>query len=163
MAVNVFLELSDGIKGESQDVEHKDKIDIHSWSWGLSNSGTGHQGSGSGGGKLSVQDIGFTKVVDLATNDLIQRCANGFHIATGTLTVCKAGGETPVPYLIIDLEHILVTNYSTGGSADQTDRVMESFTLNFKKFKVNYLIQDNTGASGTGSGFGWDIPGNVAT
>ena len=45
MAVDMFLEI-DGVKGESVDKVHKDKIDIMSWQWGIANSGTFHHGSG---------------------------------------------------------------------------------------------------------------------
>ena len=50
MAVNIFLKLGNGIKGESQNDQHKDWIDILSWSVGMTQSGTTHLGSGGGGG-----------------------------------------------------------------------------------------------------------------
>ena len=70
MAVDIFLKLSNNIKGESQDETHRNEIDVLAWNWGLTQSGTTHVGSGGGGGKVNVQDITLTKYVDLATNDL---------------------------------------------------------------------------------------------
>jgi len=84
MAVDMFLEL-DGIKGESVDATHKDKIDVLSWSWGLSNTGTFHHGSGGGAGKANFQDISITKYIDKATADLWYHTASGKHIAKGSL------------------------------------------------------------------------------
>ena len=83
MAVDIFLKLSNNIKGESQDDTHRNEIDVLAWNWGLTQSGTTHVGSGGGGGKVNVQDITLTKYVDLATNDLIKRCTSGEHIESG--------------------------------------------------------------------------------
>jgi type VI secretion system secreted protein Hcp len=160
MAVDIFLELSNNIKGEAQDAVHKDKIDILAWSWGMSNSGTTHMATGGGGGKVNVQDISFTKYVDLSSNDLIKKCSNGTHIDTGRLTVRKSGGEAPVEYFTIDFEMIMVTSYSTGGSKDGLDRITENFTLNFRKFDITYSLQDATGIAGAETKAGWDVAAN---
>jgi type VI secretion system secreted protein Hcp len=161
MAVDIFLELSNNIKGESQDSVHADKIDIMAWSWGMSNSGTTHMATGGGGGKVNVQDISFTKYVDLASNDLIKKCANGTHIDTGKLTVRKSGGDAPVEYFKINFEMIMVTSYQTGGSKDGLDRITENFTLNFRKFEIIYSTQEATGIAGAESPAGWDVAANT--
>jgi type VI secretion system secreted protein Hcp len=160
MAVDIFLKLSNGIKGESQDATHKDEIDILSWNWGMSNSGTTHMATGGGGGKVNVSDISFTKLVDLASNDLIKRCADGSHIDTGKLVVRKSGGTSPVEYFTIDFNMIMVTSYSTGGSKDGLDRISENFTLNFRKFNITYKTQTEKGGDGTSQSAGWDIAKN---
>lgn len=162
MAVDIFLELSNDIKGESQDTVYgpKNAIDILAWSWGLSNSGTTHMGTGGGGGKVNVQDISFTKYVDLASNELIKRCANGDHIEKGTLTVRKAGGEAPVEYFKVEFQMIMVTSYSTGGSKDGLDRITENFTLNFRRFQIAYKLQEEAGIEGTEALVGWEIAKN---
>jgi len=72
MAVDIFLKLSNNIRGESQDATYKDNIDVLAWSWGMSQSGTTHMGPGGGGGKVSVQDLSINKYVDLSSNDLIK-------------------------------------------------------------------------------------------
>lgn len=161
MSIDVFLYLSNGIKGESQDDQHRDLIDVIAWNWGLSQSGTTHMGAGGGGGKVAVQDISLTKYVDLATGDLIQRCANGEHIEDGHLIVRKAGGGKPVEYMRIDLKHIMISSYSTGGSSDGLDRVSETVTLNFRNFQVTYKTQDDSGADGAEKIAGWDIASNT--
>ncbi|MFQ1701971.1 Hcp family type VI secretion system effector [Loktanella agnita] len=161
MAVDIFLKLSNNIKGESQDSTHMDEIDVLAWNWGLSQSGTTHIGAGGGGGKVNVQDISLTKYVDLASNDLIKRCTTGEHIETGELVVRKSGGSAPVEYFRIKLENVMITSYATGGSKDGLDRIQENLTLNFRKFEVAYTLQEASGAAGAESLAGWDIAQNA--
>jgi type VI secretion system secreted protein Hcp len=157
VAVDMFLDL-DGVKGESIDKAHKDKIDILAWSWGLSNTGTFHHGSGGGAGKANFQDISVTKYIDAASPDLMLYCANGKHFAKGKLIVRKAG-EKPLEYLTIDIEKVLVSSYSTGGSGGE-ERLTENVTLNFAKVKIEYVTQNEKGAKGTPHAFTWDIGAN---
>jgi type VI secretion system secreted protein Hcp len=158
MAVDMFLKL-DGIKGESADAKHKGEIDIESFSWSMAQTGGGHRGSGSGSGKVDVNDISIQKVVDKSSPSLMLACANGKHIAKGTLTVRKAG-ENPLDYLTIDLENILISNYQTSG-AQAADIPTESVTLNFVKMKLEYWTQTDKGAKGENSNFSWDVAQNM--
>lgn len=158
MALDMFLEL-EGIKGESKDSKHKEKIDVLAWSWGVSNSGSFHQGSGGGAGKANFQDISFTKYIDKASADLLYACASGKHIPKGTLIVRKAG-EQPLEYLLYKLTEIMVSSVSTGGSGGE-DRLTENVTLNFSKVAVEYFVQDAKGAGKAAGSFTWDIAGNV--
>ena len=158
MAVDMFLKL-EGISGESKDSSHKGEIDVLAWSWGLSNSGTAHVGGGAGAGKVNVQDLSFTKYVDLATSPLLLAAANGKHIGKATLVVRKAG-ETPLEYITITMTDVLVSAVSTGGSGGE-DRLTENVSLNFAKVEVSYKEQSQAGkAAGTGD-FKWDIAGNI--
>lgn len=157
MAVDMFLKL-DGIQGESHDAKHKNEIDIQSWSWGMSQMGTHGFGGGGGAGKVSVADMHFSKLVDKASPALALHCCNGKHIKKGKLIVRKAG-ENPLEYLTVELEDILVSHVSTGGSQGE-DRLTENFTLNFAKFKLEYIPQTDSGAGGKRSEAKWDIPAN---
>src|SRR5262245_6177039 len=158
MAVDMFLEL-EGVKGESVDKVHKDKIDIMSWQWGIANSGTFHHGSGGGAGKASFQDITITKYIDAASPNLMLFCANGKHFGKGKLIVRKAG-ENPLEYLTVSFEKVMVTAYSTGGSGGG-ERLTENVTLNFAKMKLEYVTQSEKGGKGTPHAFGWDISQNA--
>lgn len=160
MAVDIFLKLSNNIRGEAQDDVHKDAIDILDWQWGMSQSGTTHMGQGGGGGKVNVGDITVVKYVDLSTSDLLKRCTSGDHIESGELIVRKSGGTSPVEYMRIKFENIIVSSYTTGGSKDGLDRVQETLTLNFRKFEVIYTLQEDSGAAGAESMAGWDIAEN---
>lgn len=158
MAVDMFLDL-DGVKGESVDKAHKDKMDILSWNWGLANSGTAHAGAGAGSGKAKFNDITVTKFIDAASPNLMLFCANGKHLSKGKIIVRKAG-ENPLEYLTIDFQNAMVTQYTTGGSGGE-ERLTERVTINFAKVKVEYIAQAVAGGKGTPQAFSWDIAGNV--
>lgn len=157
MAVDMFLEL-DGIKGESQDAKHKDKIDVLSWSWGLSQTGSFHQGSGGGAGKANFQDLTVAKYVDKASCDLMARCASGKHIAKGSLIIRKAG-ENPLEYLVYKFTDLLVSSVSTGGAG--SERLTETVSLNFAKVEAEYKVQDAKGAGQAAGTFTWNIATNA--
>jgi type VI secretion system secreted protein Hcp len=158
MAVDMFLEL-EGVKGESKDKTHAGKIDLLAWAWGLANSGSFHSGSGGGTGKASFQDISVTKFVDAASPTLMLYCSNGKHFKTGKLIVRKAG-ESPLEYIIINLEKIIVSSYSTGGSGGE-DRLTENVALNFATVKLEYWTQTDAGGKGDCFDYSWDIPANA--
>lgn len=159
MAVDMFLKL-DGIDGEAQDDKHKKEIDVLAWSWGSSQSGTTHMGQGGGGGKANIQDLSFTHYIDSSTHNLLQRVFDGKHIKEGTLVVRKAGG-TPLEYLTVKMEDIMVTSVSTGGSGGE-DRLTENVTLNFSKVQLIYKPQKEDGSADADKIAGWDIAENKA-
>lgn len=169
MSVDLFLRLGDNIKGESIDDGKdnngkplKDQIDIMAWNWSMSQSGTTHGSTGGGSGKASFSDISITKYVDLASNEIIKHLSNGRHIPTATLTVRKAGGDSPLIYYTIDMEEVMITSYSTGGGGDGMDRLTENLSINFARFKITYKRQDEAGGEAGKTQAGWNIPKNVA-
>jgi len=159
MAVDMFIKI-DTIDGESRDKTHAKDIDVLAWSWGMSNSGTAHMGGGAGAGKVNVQDLSFTKYVDKASAKLQLACCNGTHFTKAKLVVRKAG-TTPIEYIVIELEEVLITSVSTGGSGGE-DRLTENVTLNFAKVKFVYTPQDATGkAESTKPEYVWNIAENA--
>ena len=159
MAVDIFLKL-EGIKGEAQDDKYKDEIDVLAWSWGAAQSGTTHMGSGSGSGKVAVQDLSVTKYIDKSSPSLFQHCCNGKHIPKGKLIVRKAG-DKPLEYLTVELEDIIVSHVTMGGSGGE-DRLTENVTLNFATFHVKYATQNKDGSKGAEVEHKWHIHKNVA-
>ncbi len=158
MAVDQFMKF-EGIEGESKDSKHKNEVDVLSWSWGASQSGSFHTAGGGGSGKVSVQDLSFTKYVDKSSTNLFLKCCDGKHIPNAVLTVRKAG-ESPVEYLKITMEPVLVTSVSGGGSGGE-DRITENITLNFAKVKVEYTEQKEDGAAGATDEKIWNIEENT--
>lgn len=159
MAMDMFMDIPP-IKGESKDKTHKDKMDVLAWSWGMSNSGTAHVGGGAGAGKVNVQDLSFTKWIDVASCDLQKFCCNGKHLAKATLIVRKAG-ENPLEYITIEMTDVLITAVSTGGSGGE-DRLTENVTLNFAKVKVQYKSQSEKGTVDKTPDYTWNIAENHA-
>jgi type VI secretion system secreted protein Hcp len=158
MAVDMFLKLSNDIKGESQDHKHKDEIDVLAWSWGVSQSGTFHQGGGGGSGKASFQDISVTKYVDKASNGLLRACSTGEALPTADLVVRKAG-KKPLEYITIKMKNVLVTSVQTGGSGGE-DRLTENVSLNFAEVEYTYTDQKPDGTAGNPMPFKFDIAKN---
>jgi type VI secretion system secreted protein Hcp len=157
MAVDMFINMGPNIKGETQDDAQKAKndIDVVSWSWGMSQAGTGHMGGGGGAGKVSVQDLSFTKFVDTATPALQLHCATGKHIPKCVVLVRKAGG-TQQKYVEITLEDVLVTSVQTGASGGE-ERLHEQVSLNFVKVAFEYFVQGNDGNTKSAGSFKYNI------
>jgi|SRR5665213_97809 len=158
-SADYFLKL-DGIQGESTDNVHKGEIEIESWSWGVTNLGGGQTSgnTGSGTGKSSHQDIHFTSTMSKASPKLMLACATGDHIAEGTLTCRKAGGDQQ-EYLTIKLTDVFVSSYQTGGSPGgivPTDQ----FSLNFAKWEKTYKQQDAKGSVGQPVKVGYNLATN---
>ena len=158
MAVDMFLDITGEISGESQDKAHKDEIDVLAWSWGMSQSGSFHVGGGGGAGKASFQDLSITKWIDKSSPVLMLYCANGDHFDKAVLTIRKAG-KTPLEYLLIQMDKVLVTSVSTGGSGGE-DRLTENVTLNFREVIVKYKEQKPDGSGGAAKTFTWNIAEN---
>jgi type VI secretion system secreted protein Hcp len=152
MAVNILLEL-DGVTGESQVAEGS--IDVLSFSWGATQSGTTHMGSGAGSGKADFQDLSIVKYVDSSSGTLLQFLSEGKHIATGKLTLKKAGAPA-IDYEIYELEELIITSLSKGGTGD-ADRITESISLNFRKFHYQYFMQTAEGTAENKGDYTWDI------
>lgn len=143
MAVDIFMKLGD-IKGEAQDKEHKDEIEVLAWNWGMTQSGTMHIGSGGGSGKVSVADLFFTKYADKASPAIITACTKGSHIDKAIISVRKASGDNALRYYTITLEGVMISSWRSGGS-DGEERFVEHVSLNFKKFHIEYQPQSVTG------------------
>jgi type VI secretion system secreted protein Hcp len=162
MALDMFINMGEKIKGESDDKEQgpKGDIDVLAWSWGMSQSGTTHMGKGGGAGKANFQDLSFTKYIDSSTNAIMIALAKGTHITECVLLARKAG-EGQQRYIQITMNEVLVTSVSTGGSGGE-DRLTENITLNFAKVKFSYAPQKTTGEVEADKDFAWDIAGNIA-
>ncbi|MCL4180364.1 MAG: type VI secretion system tube protein Hcp [Verrucomicrobia bacterium] len=155
-ASDFFLKI-DGIDGESTDEQHRAEIEIQSFSWGMSNSGTFSGGTGGGAGKVSMQDIHFTRRLDKASPLLMLACATGQHIPSAVLVCRKSGGDgKPVNYYKITLSDLIVSGVSTGGSSDD-DRPMETLSLNFAKIEWEYVPVNADGGAGDPVRAGFDL------
>jgi type VI secretion system secreted protein Hcp len=161
MAVDMFINMGDKIKGETMDAAQSKTgdIDVLSWSWGLNQTAGGHEGGGSGAGKVHVHDLAFTKYVDSASPAIAQACCLGTHIPKCILLVRKAGGKQQ-KYLEVTLEQVLVTSVSVGGSGGQ-DKITESVSLNFSKVSYEYFKQDKDGNTKSAGALKYDVAKNT--
>ena len=87
----------------------------------------------------------------------------GDHFKEATLTVCKAGGATPLPYIVIKMKDVYITNLSVGASmgANSGEKLKENVTLTFSSFEYTYQKQAANGAAdGAAKPFNFDIKAN---
>ncbi len=150
MARDIYLDLGATIKGESKDAVYLDKIDILEFEWSLSQAATAHAGGGGGAGKVNFENTTIMKYVDFATPNLMMHCAKGNHFPEGKLVVRKAGGKQ-LEYLVIKMENMFVSNYSTHSSED-SEKLVEY---------VEYAPQKDDGSGDATVTFGWDIKANM--
>ena len=116
-------------------------------------------GGGGGAGKVNVQDMSVTKWLDKSSTTLMQHCCAGRHIAEAELIVRKSGGS-PVEYLRISMQDVMISSISTGASASE-DRMTENVSLNFAKVAVKYIEQKADGGEGAKPDMGWNIEENT--
>jgi type VI secretion system secreted protein Hcp len=123
---------------------------ILSFSWGETNTGA-PIGGGGGAGKVSMQDVVFTKAPDALTPKLLEWTASGRHVKTVIFTLPypkdpkdpKAGVRRTVR-----LEDVLVTAAQIGGLG-----APESYALSFLKI----LVQDYDADGKALPPFSWDV------
>lgn len=151
MATNIFLKL-DGIKGECTADGHADELEVLSWSHGFSQpTSSVRASSGSTVEKANHSDLSITKYLDSATDDLIKACWTGKQIKTAKIDCLRSDGAVDnkhVEYLIIEMEEVIISNYSVSGGAG--DLPIENISLNYGKIKYTYLPQkkdDGTGGA----------------
>ncbi|MDF0604562.1 type VI secretion system tube protein Hcp [Neisseriaceae bacterium TC5R-5] len=160
MAQDMFLKIN-GIDGEAEDASHKAEVEVLSWSWAVAQHSNMHAGSGGGSGKATVDDFQFEHYVDRSSPNLIQYCLTGKHIDKCVLTIRKAGGS-PLEYLKLTMEDVIVTRVAPSGSVTDEARPRESVQLSFSRLKHEYVIQNAQGGSGGAITATFDIKKNVA-
>lgn len=158
MAQDIFIKIG-SLKGESQDKQFKEWMDVLAWSWGATQTGSFHGGGGGGTGKVNVHDFSFTKRTDITSPKLVGKVCTGEHYDKVEVKARKAGGK-PFVYLEYTFEDVIISSYSTGGSsADET--ISENISFNFAKFKIKYNQQSKTGAQDVDDSFTFNVQQNA--
>ena len=130
------------IKGESQDDQHKDEIDVLSWSWGM-------QAKASLGGgsmnKTSINELKIVKNIDSASTALMLALRTNEPIQKAVLTLRKAG-KSQLEYLTITIEQGRVTSLTVeGGDPSGGADTVEKVSIAFNKIEVQYVPQGKDG------------------
>lgn len=157
MAIDMFLKV-DGVSGESNDSNHKNWTDIHSFSWGATQPGNMDVGGGGGAGKVNFKDLSVVALVDKSTPAILKYCASGKHVNSVEVSICKAGGSQ-VEYSRITLTDVLVTSVGFTGTAGN-DTLGVTFTFQAAKVKQQYWEQSDKGGKGAEVSAGWSIKEN---
>jgi type VI secretion system secreted protein Hcp len=135
------------IKGESQDSEHKDEIEILSWSWGLQGRPDLARGATGVAGMSSIRDLRIMKRVDKASVALMKALRTNEKITEAVLTLRKAGNK-PLEYLKITISDGRVSSLEMeAGDASGSATLIEKVSFTFNQVEVEYTPQ---GADGLG-------------
>lgn len=145
-----YIKIGD-IKGESQDSEHKDWINLLSVSQSITRPmSSGATGSTRQRSSATFGDVVVVKEIDKSTPKLQESIATGQVYPRVELELTNpstdSGGR---PYLRWELTNVQITNYRVSGSVGGGAVPTESFSLNFEEIKVIY---DEFGTDGTSKG-----------
>ncbi|MBL8231251.1 MAG: type VI secretion system tube protein Hcp [Bryobacterales bacterium] len=144
MAADYFLQI-DGVKGESNDKQLPDHIELLSYSFGASQAGSFAYGGGGGAGKCQFQDFQFNKRCDKASPMLFLHCATGKHIKKATMKIRKASGKQEI-FFKAEFTDILVSSYTVSGEGSGDPIPTESISFNFDKLQLSYNLQKSDGS-----------------
>ena len=167
-AASIFLSIP-GVKGPSLDSKHPDTIECLSFTWGAANAGSSGVGTGAGSGTSVAHDLTITKLVDTASNVLMQSCGNGKHFDTATLFVTKTTGGDPMDYMQFDMGSgsaptkgkaaVFISSYHVSGSGDGITPI-ETVGINFASLMITYTPQSADGTAGAPAALGHDFHAN---
>ena len=152
---NILLEI-DGIKGSSTLADYKNQIECHSWSFNVtqptSNTKSGAERTAA---NPIFSDINISKETDISSTDLLRLCATAKEVPKVNLTILRKADEENKPLIKIELEKVIVSNYSVSGGSGP--RPVETFNLNFVKIKMEYHHQNNDAKIAGKTDFGYDL------
>ena len=156
-----LLEIKD-IKGESQDKECKEWIEIDSFTFGVDHVGNTGRGSGASTGKAKFTDVHCVKSTDAASTLLLKAACENKVLPEVKLEARKTGTDgKPFSYLIITLKNAMVASFDVRGQNADNSIPVESFSLNYEKITMNYVTQGRDGAPGGNTEMQWSRAENA--
>jgi len=156
MAFDAFVRI-DGIDGESSDEKHPRWMEIITLDTGLDQKKSS-TASSAGAGRVDFKPIRFSKLVDTATPSLALACADGTHIDTVVIELCRAGGDK-LKFMEYKLRNCLISGvYAAGGPGELPAEII---TVHYGKIEWRYTRQNRSGGGATGQvATGWSLERN---
>jgi type VI secretion system secreted protein Hcp len=158
---DAYLQI-EGVPGESTASGYEEQIEIISYSHEVSQP-TAAAASTAGGattGRCEHGDFSVTKEIDKASPILAQKCSEGSHISEIVLTLCRAGGESSVPFMEYKLSNVVVSRVSPGGN--KVDLPLEEIDFNYGRIEWVYTQQRRADGGGGGNTTGsWNLQTNA--
>ena len=138
------------IKGEAQDRDHNDEIDVLGWSWGMS---APTSTSGQRKGRAAPQQLVIRKETDSASTPLMSALSSNDDIKTVVLTARRAG-KGQQTYLKITLRNAHLTSFEIEGEGgDEGPGTIEVVKFAFERIQVDYTPQGPDGQPRGGTSF----------
>jgi len=153
MSINAFIKFTGpDIAGSSTLKGHETHIELYNWGYACSQPAQSVRSSGGGGTieKVRHMPFTFTKQLDTSSDDLLKMCWTGKHIEKAVFSAYRASGDagasqSGVKYLTIELETVIVQDFSISGS--EGIQPMENVSLNYGKITFIYDPQDQSGGA----------------
>ena len=156
--VHAFLKI-DGIKGESNNVRHKDEIQLAAFRLGVLQNAASGTGSGGGAGKATFGPVLVYKGIDSASPLLFLRCATGQHMPEAILTLSENGKD----YFKVKLVDVVVSSCDvTSNNVENTELPLETVSLKYARVEITYVPFNTKGAPETPISIGFDALSNVS-
>lgn len=148
--LKVDSEKGGAVKGEAQDRDHKDEIDVIGWSWGLS---AATSTTGLTTGRAAVHQLVVRKRTDSASTALMGALASNAKLKTAVLTARRAG-KGQQTYLKITLRNAYVTSFEIqADGSDEGAGTVEQLKIAFERISVDYTPQGPDGQPRGGTSF----------
>lgn len=140
------------VKGEAQDHEHKEEVDLLGWSWSMSapTSATGIRK-----GKAAAHQFVVRKRADCSTTALMGAVSRNDKIKAAVMTARRAGDKgKPQTFLVITLRNAFVTSFEVEAEGGvQGPGTIERLKLSFERITVDYTPQGADGLPRGGTTF----------
>jgi type VI secretion system secreted protein Hcp len=143
----------DGIKGESQESNHKDWIEVLSYNHHITQptSSTRSSSGGATTGASEHGDILVSKYIDLSTPKLVEAASTGKHFKKATIDFLRQSGDSKIKYLTINLTDLIISQVATTGNGGSQELPTESVGLNYGSIEMVYTQQKRPDGSGGGN------------
>lgn len=157
----LVLDCGDGIKGECQLSEYKEKIELLSYSHGVAQQITGDQSNTKRtSGKPNHQDFTVTKYQDLASCSLIDYCNQAKPIANMKVVVGQNDNGKVTKIFEYELKNALVSSISVGGGGG--GKPQETLTFNYTGISWTYAAQKSDVSDAGNTSAKWNLATNKA-
>jgi type VI secretion system secreted protein Hcp len=141
--IDCYLQFHGTMKGESEDEEFSDAVQVKGWKWGASFTNRGITTAKGGHGDL--KNFVFWHYIDSASPGLLQHCEQGMTIPKVTLVVRRQGGKAQK---FIDIEFLKVRVLSVDMQSMEAGKLpIEHVTLAFNKVNYQYITQAHSGGN----------------
>jgi len=151
MAFNAFANFGD-IKGECTDKDHKDWVMITSYKQSVTQppSVTQKTAGGRSAEAATFSEFSITKLMDAATPKLFEAACKGTHLKEVDIELLRAGGDSPVKYMVIKLKEVLISGVIHDADP-KGDSQFPSETINMTYGAIEYTYTKQK-PDGTASG-----------
>jgi type VI secretion system secreted protein Hcp len=161
MAFDTFLKI-DGIDGESTDSKHKGWIELIRYSSEMIQtvSRTASSAGGASAERVDINGFGFTKLLDKASPLLALACADGTHINTIALEICRAGTDK-LTFMRYTMRNCIISSVQTSGTQGESFP-SEDLEIDFGQIEWRYTVQKRAGGIAAGNIVaGWNLEKNA--